>query len=165
MARLIVHPTDFSPGAQAALRQALDVARRERARLVLVHVLEPVTFGDAEYMLHELELRDAARAAARKGFERLQAAARRAGVRAGGVLLTGGVARSIVDLARKRRAHSIIMGTHGRTGLRRMFLGSVAAQVLATAPCPVLTVRGPGAARRRRRRAGGARGARSLSRG
>jgi nucleotide-binding universal stress UspA family protein len=141
MARLILHPTDFSPGARPAFRRALAVARRERARLVLVHVLEPITFGDETYLLQELKLRERAEAAARRGFDRLRAAARRAGVTAGVALLDGNPARQIVALARKRRAALIVMGTHGRTGLRRLILGSVAARVIAAAPCPVLTVR------------------------
>jgi nucleotide-binding universal stress UspA family protein len=141
MARLIVHPTDFSPCARVAFRRALEVARRERAHLVLVHVLEPFTYGDADYMVRELELRDAAVGAARKHFARLERVARRAGVEATGVVLDGGAARAIGALARRRRAHLIVMGTHGRTGLRKLILGSVATAVVATAPCPVLTVR------------------------
>jgi nucleotide-binding universal stress UspA family protein len=47
-----------------------------------------------------------------------------------------------VRAARSKRADVLVLGTHGRTGLPRFFLGSVAARVLATAPCPVLTVRG-----------------------
>jgi nucleotide-binding universal stress UspA family protein len=48
----------------------------------------------------------------------------------------------IVRSAKRQRADLIVMGTHGRTGVARFFLGSVAARVAATAPCPVLTVRG-----------------------
>jgi nucleotide-binding universal stress UspA family protein len=154
MAKVIVHATDFSAGAEPAFRRALDAARRSRARLVLVHVLEPVTFGDQDYMLRELAFRDAAVAAARKGFARLAAAARGAGVEARGVLLDGSPAREIVRLARKRRASLITLGTHGRTGLRRLFLGSVAAAVAGSAPCPVLTVHGAAPARRRPGRGG-----------
>jgi nucleotide-binding universal stress UspA family protein len=62
MAKLIVHATDFSPGAGAAFRRALAAAKRDRARLLLVHVLEPTTFGDADYMARQLQFRDAARA-------------------------------------------------------------------------------------------------------
>jgi nucleotide-binding universal stress UspA family protein len=63
-------------------------------------------------------------------------------VRARGVLLEGVAHEAIVREARKRRADLIVIGTHGRTGVARFFLGSVAARVTATAPCPVLTVRG-----------------------
>ena len=149
MARLIVHPTDFSPAAEPAFRHAVDAAKRQRAVLLLVHVLEPVTFGDQDYMMRELEFRDAAAATARTGFDRLMASARRAGVNARSLLLDGSPAREIVRLARARRASLITMGTHGRTGVRRLLLGSVAARVAAMAPCPVLTVRRAGGTRRR----------------
>jgi len=154
MAKVIVHATDFSPAAGPAFHRAVDAAKRQHASLVCVHVLEPITFGDQDYILRELEFRDAAVAAARKGFDRLVALARRAGVRVRCVLLDGRPAREIVRLARARRASLITMGTHGRRGLRRLLLGSVAAGVAAAAPCPVLTVRASPPARRRARRGG-----------
>jgi nucleotide-binding universal stress UspA family protein len=70
------------------------------------------------------------------------------------VLLDGSPVRQIVGLARTRRASLITMGTHGRSGLRRLLLGSVAAGVAATAPCPVLTVRLAAPPRRRPGRGG-----------
>jgi len=154
MAQLIVHATDFSPGAGAAFRRALAAAKRDRARLLLVHVLEPITLGDADYMARQLQFRDAAAVAARKGFDRLVAAAKSAGIKAGCVLLDGRASKRIVELARKRRASLITMGTHGRSGLRRLLLGSVAAGVAGTAPCPVLTVRLAAPTRRRPGRRG-----------
>ena len=58
-------------------------------------------------------------------------------------LVVEGVAHEQITRAAKRlRADLIVMGTHGRTGVARFFVGSVAARVTATAPCPVLTVRG-----------------------
>jgi nucleotide-binding universal stress UspA family protein len=154
VATLIVYATDFSPGAYAAFRAAVVAARRRRARLLLVHVLEPITFGDEEYMAQELEHRDAAAAVAGKRFDRLVTEAKRAGITARCVLLEGNASRQIVRFARQRRASLITIGTHGRTGLRRLFLGSVAAAVVAAAPCPVLTVRVTERARRRPRRPG-----------
>jgi nucleotide-binding universal stress UspA family protein len=71
----------------------------------------------------------------------LVARAKRAGVRASGLLVeTGMPHEQIVRVARRKRADMIAMGTHGRTGLTRLLLGSVAARVIATAKCPVLTV-------------------------
>ena len=154
MAKLIVHATDFSPGARAAFRLALAAAKRERARLLLVHVLEPITLGDEAYMARELALRDLAAAAAGRGFDRLLAEAKAAGVPARSVLLDGSPAKQIVALARQRRASLIALGTHGRTGLERLLLGSVAAGVAGTAPCPVLTVRTASPVRRRPARRG-----------
>ncbi|MBI1845875.1 MAG: universal stress protein [Candidatus Rokubacteria bacterium] len=68
--------------------------------------------------------------------------ARARGARATGLLLEGSSAEAIVRAARGKRAAMIVMGTHGRSGLVRMMLGSVASRVIALARCPVLTVRG-----------------------
>jgi nucleotide-binding universal stress UspA family protein len=58
------------------------------------------------------------------------------------MLLDGTAHERIVRAARSKRADLIVIGTHGRTGLARLFLGSVAGRVVATATCPVMTVRG-----------------------
>lgn len=68
-------------------------------------------------------------------------AARKRGVRATSVLGEGLAADQIVRLAKAKEAAMIVMGTHGRTGLSRLVMGSVAMRVIASAPCPVLTVR------------------------
>jgi nucleotide-binding universal stress UspA family protein len=87
-------------------------------------------------------MREAGRAWAQKQMNRLLARARKAGVRARGQLLDGVAHEAIVRAARRQGVDRLVMGTHGRTGVARLFLGSVAARVTATAPCPVLTVRG-----------------------
>jgi nucleotide-binding universal stress UspA family protein len=68
--------------------------------------------------------------------------AKKAGIRAVGLLLEGDPAQQIVRAARSKRAELLVVGTHGRTGLSKLFVGSVAARVVATASCPVATVRG-----------------------
>ena len=68
----------------------------------------------------------------------------KAGVKARSLLLEGAAADQIVRAARKHHADVIVMGTHGRSGLSRFLLGSVAQRVLPLAPCAVLTVRGRG---------------------
>ena len=72
------------------------------------------------------------------------ARARKAGEGAKTALIQGVAAERIVAAARRNRADLIVIGTHGRTGLARLMLGSVASRVVATAACPVLTVRGRG---------------------
>jgi len=75
------------------------------------------------------------------GFDLTQKT-RKAGVRAAGLTMEGDPARQIVRAARSKRADLVVLGTHGRTGLARFIVGSLAARVVATAPCPVVTVRG-----------------------
>ena len=90
-------------------------------------------------MIDQLEA--SAWAGARAELKKLVGSARRAGVRASGVIVVGSPYEEITRAARSRRADMIVIGTHGRTGLTRALLGSVAMRVLATARCPVLTVR------------------------
>jgi nucleotide-binding universal stress UspA family protein len=143
--RRIVHPSDFSTASRPAFARALDLAKRNRAALTLVHVMTPVipVMGDG-YMSPKVweDVERTARAYAQKQIDKLIAAARRARVRSKGVLLEGIAADRIVRAAKRQRADVIVMGTHGRGGLAKLFLGSVAERVVATAPCPVMTVRG-----------------------
>ena len=81
-------------------------------------------------------------AEAQKQLQRRVEQARRAGVRVKSLLLEGIAHERIVRAARGRKADVVVIGTHGRTGLARLFLGSVASRLLAVSPCPVLTVRG-----------------------
>jgi nucleotide-binding universal stress UspA family protein len=145
MKGIILHPTDFSPASQRAFNHALALAREEGAELLLVHALPTVMPMVGEgYMSPKTfdDLQRSMRAQAQKQLDRLVAKAKTARVRARGMLYEGVAADAIVRAARARRAKLIVMGTHGRTGLSRLFMGSVAERVIGTAPCPVLTVRG-----------------------
>jgi len=79
---------------------------------------------------------------ARRGVTRLVKRARAAGVRASSLLLRGVTHEAIVRAARKHGAEMIVIGTHGRTGVKGMLLGSVASRVVSHAACPVMTVHG-----------------------
>jgi nucleotide-binding universal stress UspA family protein len=143
----VLHPTDFSKASGAALTRAIAEAKQRRSELVLVHVLAPVIpmAGAGEgYLAPSVyeQMSKSARAWAQKQMDRLLARAKPARVRARGILLEGVAHEQIARAAKRQRADLIVMGTHGRTGMARFFLGSVAARVAATAPCPVLTVRG-----------------------
>jgi nucleotide-binding universal stress UspA family protein len=143
--RRILHASDFSPASRAAFRRAIDLARENRAALTIVHVYSPVVplmgEGYAPAQVYDRMLADI-HADAKRQVGRLLAQARKRGVRAKGLLLEGIPADRIVRAARSTRADVIVVGTHGRTGLSRLFLGSVASRVVTLAPCPVLTVRG-----------------------
>ena len=148
MSRGVLHPTDFSKASTAAFTRSLAEARDNRSELVLVHVLSPVIpMAAGEPPLRPSvyqRMNESARAWAQKQMDRLLAKAKAARVRARAVLLEGVTHEQIVRAAKRQRADMIVMGTHGRTGVARFFLGSVAARVTAAAPCPVLTVRGRG---------------------
>lgn len=143
--RRILHPSDFSPASRPALAQAIDLAKRDGARLTLVHVMTlPVPIVAEGYVSPTVwaDLERQMRGHAQKEMGKLITRARQAGVRATSVLLEGLPADRIVRAARRLKADLIVMGTHGRSGLAKIFLGSVAGRVIATARCPVLTVRG-----------------------
>ncbi len=141
--RRILHPSDFSRASTAAFARAVDMARMNRAELLIIHVLAPfVPFGGTVTNLAYQEIEARARAQAKKDLNGLVAKARRAGARARGFLMEGVPYDRILRTARSRRADLLVLGTHGRTALTRFFLGSVAGRVVARAKCPVLTVRG-----------------------
>ena len=149
MGRPVLHPTDFSKASNAAFARAVVEARQSKSELVILHVLAPVvplagaTEGYLSPQLYE-EMSTSARAASQKQLDRLLARARPARVKTRGLLVEGVAHEEIVRVAKRLRAGIIVVGTHGRTGVVQLVLGSVAARVAATAPCPVLTVRGRG---------------------
>jgi universal stress protein A len=142
--RRIVHPTDFSPASEPAFARALEIAGREGAELLLVHVLEPISpFPGGDYRARHRELRIALETTARQALDPLLARAQQARVRVSAVVTEGWPPEEIVKTARQRRADLIVIGTHGRTGMKRLLLGSVAERVMLLAHCPVLTVQAP----------------------
>ena len=143
--RRVLHPSDFSRASTAAFVRAVDLARASRAELVLAHVMSlPVPMAGDGYLPPKIweEMESSSRAYAQKQMEGLVAKARKAGVRVKTLLTTGVPHERIVQAARSQKADLVVMGTHGRTGLQRFFLGSVAERVVASAGCPVMTVRG-----------------------
>ena len=141
--KTILHPTDFSPASRPAFRKAIEMARKDRATLTLLHVMAPMIPAGNLYISPRTydEWAAAATESAHKAMGGLLERARAAGVKAKSIVVMGTPADAIVRTARTRRAELIVMGTHGRSGLSRVLLGSVASRVIATAPCPVLTVR------------------------
>ena len=147
MSRLhrILHPSDFSRASGAAFTRALAMAKADRAKLLLVHVLAPpVLMAGDGYMSPRIyeDLEASARSYAQKRLTALRTKARKAGVKAATLLLDGIAPERIARAAKSKKADLIVIGTHGRTGLAKLFLGSVASRVLAAARCPVMTVRG-----------------------
>jgi universal stress protein A len=133
----ILHPTDFSDSAREALKIASALAREHGSKLVLLHVAQrPVT--NVGGMLvppppavdwKELKAQLDAMAA---GIPNVQVESR---------LVEREPASAIVEIAQELGADMIVIGSHGRTGLSRLLLGSVAEHVVRSATCPVLTVK------------------------
>jgi universal stress protein A len=142
--KTILHPTDFSPASRPAFKKAIEVAKKDRATLALLHVMAPMIPAGNLYISPRTydEWAAATTESANKAMGGLLKRARAAAVKAKSIVLMGIPADVIVRTARTRRADLIVMGTHGRSGFSRFLLGSVASRVVATSPCPVLTVRG-----------------------
>jgi nucleotide-binding universal stress UspA family protein len=135
----ILHPTDFSEHSSYAFRLACSLARDYGARLVALHVAEPPTVVSGEGMLmfppnFDLEL-------LRKQLQQLESESPE--VQMEPRLVQGYAAEEILRAAAETKCDLIMMGTHGRTGMGRLLMGSVAEQIVRKAPCPVLTVKMP----------------------
>ncbi len=134
----ILHPTDFSKQSEYAFRLAGVLARDHGARLIVLHVVPvAVAYGEMGVIvqpegyqegvldqLRQLRLPDPS-------------------VRIEPRVQEGQAGTEIVRVAKEAGCDLIVMGTHGRTGLGRLLMGSVAEQVMRQAPCPVLTVKAP----------------------
>ena len=142
--RRILHPTDFSTASGPAFAKALSLAKDNGAELLIVTVLDALPpLASEAYVSRETYDRIAAegRAAAQRRLDRPVARARNAGVRVRSRVLEGSAHEQIVRTAKRERSDLIVMGTHGRTGLTKLLIGSVAGRVISMAPCPVVTVR------------------------
>jgi universal stress protein A len=138
----ILCPTDFSGPAADAERKAAGLAGALGAELVLLHVTsEAPLWGETLYTPKVRAVFDSQRRWAADALAARVAALAGAGVTARAVVTTGVAWRQIVKAATDEKADVIVIGTHGRTGLDRILLGSVAERVLRHATCPVLTVR------------------------
>jgi nucleotide-binding universal stress UspA family protein len=141
----IVVPTDFSDCAEEAWVLAQGMAAALGSELVLAHVLvETPLYEEGPFTMERTKrVYEAARKWAEESIEHWAGTARGKGLKVRTVLRTGAPYREIVDLATDERADLVLIGTHGRGGLDRALLGSVADRVVRLSPCPVLTVRQP----------------------
>ena len=137
--RLVLYPTDFSPHSEAAAKLAFALARDYGAQVLVLHVTGPIAVGGPEMvaildpMAYEAELK-ARLAEVRSPYPKVPVEHR---------LVFGGPAEEILRAAKESHCGVIVLGTHGRRGVGRLLLGSVAEQVVRKAPCPVLTVKAP----------------------
>lgn len=141
--RKILVPVDFSPESAEALRFVADLSRRYEAALDIVHVLNVPAYALPEgYVVPTPEQFSAMVAKvesqlAQTKKDALEAGAFKAEVR----VLQGFPISEIVRVAKEEQHDLIALGTHGRTGVKQLLIGSVAENVVRLAPCPVLTTR------------------------
>jgi nucleotide-binding universal stress UspA family protein len=135
--KTILHPTDFSERSEYAFRLACTLARDHGARLVVLHVSELPWAVAGEGMMFLPE-----KAALQRLNEKLhELRPTEPGISVEYRLAEGDPASEILAAAYQTKCDLIALGTHGRTGLSRLLMGSVAELVLREAPCPVVTVK------------------------
>lgn len=129
--------TDGSASVQAAIQEAIAIAKTCSSRLYVISVVEV----NPEYEALAPQIVEKAEVETREHLESIRAAASKEGISCEVVAHQGEEPyRFIVDEAAKRKADMIIMGSHGRTGLKRLMMGSVTARVIGHAPCKILVV-------------------------
>jgi nucleotide-binding universal stress UspA family protein len=145
-ARILV-PVDGSETSSKGLEEAIEIAKSQGSTLCLLHVVNEFIF-DYSYGpgVYAANLIDSLRERGKAVLDESAALARKQGVQVEPLMLEsigGPAAEFIVSKASELKADLIVMGTHGRRGLRRLALGSDAEQVIRSAPVPVLLVRAP----------------------
>jgi nucleotide-binding universal stress UspA family protein len=135
--KTILCPVDFDENSLASLDAAIELAQHFDSSIILLYVLPMIlTYGEASpaAMLRD---QDADAQAKLADIEKQKLG----GVKHEAVVYTGDIISSILEAQKKYQPDLLVMATHGRRGLSRMFLGSVAEAVVRKATCPVLTVR------------------------
>jgi nucleotide-binding universal stress UspA family protein len=131
----ILCPVDFDANSLRALRTASEMARERKATLYLLHVVALPPGPEVALPFGQIERQ------ARARLERLARPSLRGKVRYEIEVMMGDPAVETLRIANRLGANLIIVATHGRRGLRRLVLGSVAERIIREAPCPVLAVR------------------------
>ena len=140
--RVILCPTDFSENSTAALRVATDLARQNQATLIVLHVAD--TLGPENLGIAEAQTRLQPEAHVAELWQQLNRMAPDVpGLDTRRLLREGDPAAVIEQVVREQHCDLVVMGTHGRTGLDRLLMGSIAERILRRCPCPALIVKYP----------------------
>jgi nucleotide-binding universal stress UspA family protein len=139
--RHILAPVDFEPCSKQALEVAIDLALRFDSKLTLVHAWDVPGYVYANPYLTP-DIGASIGEAAKQQLEAALADARARLPRAESMLLRGQAGPEVVAAAERLKADLIVVGTHGRQGLNRVFLGSVAEKIVRGSSVPVLTIHG-----------------------
>jgi nucleotide-binding universal stress UspA family protein len=139
--------TDFSESARGALDLAVEMSRKFEADLTLVHCWEAPSYSYGGGLYVPVDLVTPIERSAHRCLEEALTELKKRAPTAKSVLRSGSAWQEILVVAREIHADLIVVGTHGRRGLDRVLLGSVAEKVVRMAHVPVLTVHGPGVAK------------------
>ena len=144
--KTILHPTDFSESSKYAMSYAISFAEEFQATLVLLHVIEQISSALYFDMLQApplTQLMVNIEKQAKQALDEVLPPELRGKLPAEYILRKGVPFVEILRCAGQVKADMIVLGTHGRTGLKHALFGSVAEKVVRKATCPVLSVRHP----------------------
>ena len=143
--KIILVPTDFSEHSDKAIRQAADIAEQNNAKIYLLHVVDKVQQCAVDYCISEEAMTkaqaDGAEEATRKMHEEVQKILQSKKIDVSFGVKVGVPFAEILQQESDRKADLIVIGSHGRTGIKRALIGSVAEKVMRESKCPVLLVR------------------------
>jgi len=142
----VLCPIDFSDSSEHALTYAIALAQSYDATLKLLHVVQPPLMsvpGDPMVPEFSSEVMEDIAAASRRRLDEIATKTREQVANVETEIATGSPFVEIITVAKDQDVDLIVIGTHGRTGLAHVMIGSVAEKVVRKAPCPVLTVKHP----------------------
>lgn len=138
----VLVPHDFSETAEKALQYALDLSEKLGAKVTVLHAYEIPVYGFPDGVVLTSEMTGQIQRAAENALQGVVARCRRPGLEVASVLRQGPAWSEIDAAAKELGADLVVMGTHGRKGVARALLGSVAEKVVRSSSRPVLTVHG-----------------------
>lgn len=141
----IVIATDGSKYSLATTSEAIGLAKQNKSELTVISVVpsELMTPTDIDFTMAQKELMaDKEMHEAEENVKAVKEAAQKEGVAIKAFVMSGKPADAIIEIARDKNADLIVLGSHGRTGLEKLLMGSVAERVIVLAPCAVLVVKG-----------------------
>ena len=140
----ILCPVDFFPASDAAVKHAVGLAANYDARVHLLHVITPLLPTAYEYAIDTTDIMGSLEKSATEELNKLAAQAKEAGVHADIEIRIGDVYEEIKQTIEEERPELLVMGTHGRRGVERWFMGSTTEKMLRHSPVPMLTISGMG---------------------
>jgi len=141
--KTILYPTDFSPGARAAMDHVVSLAQDYDSKLILLHVIQDISVAEW-FIPSSLSVAELLEDLEKNAWREMTAWANEISAKVRSIekiVVRGMPFVEIIRAAREINADLIVIGTHGRTGMDHVLFGSTAEKVVRKAPCPVLTVR------------------------
>lgn len=140
----ILCPVDFFPASDAAVNYATELAGNYEANVQLLHVITPVAVGTYEYAIDMTGIMESWEERATEEMTKLAARVKEAGVEVEFEVRVGDVYEEIKEAIEKLKPDIIVMGTHGRRGVQRWFMGSTTERLLRHSPVPLITISSTG---------------------